>query len=192
MPLHHSREGAEEMSLDQILVIVAALIAAVAGLGAVGLTAFLGLLTYPKQKEIDRREDLRKERAKAYAEYLAAYAEAARLNGVKGKEEEFAKAQVNYNQKYSALFNLADNNVLTPTTAFHNFLYEETSNLPPEDWAREWITRYTEMLVQMREDAFVGESTVTENEIANSLPWYFEWQPGTPDQVTSLQETATS
>jgi hypothetical protein len=87
------------MTTDQILVIVAALIAAVAGLGAVGLTAFLGLLTYPKQKDIDRREDLRKEIAKTYAEYLAAYAKAARLNGVQGKEEEFAQAQVEYNEK---------------------------------------------------------------------------------------------
>jgi hypothetical protein len=48
------------------------------------------------------------------------------------------------------------------------------------------------MLVQMREDAFIGKSPVTEEEIANSLPWYFEWQPESDQQITSLQESATS
>jgi hypothetical protein len=180
------------MSLDQIVVIVSALIAAVAGLGAVGLTAFLGLLTYPKQKDIDRKEDLRKGREKAYAEYLAAYAEVQRFRGVPGKDEDFAKAQVKYSQTYSALFNLADNNVLRPTSEFHEFLYADTSDLPPERWAREWIRLYTEMLVQMREDAFVGESTVTEQEIASRLPWYFDWPAETNAQETSLRGTAIS
>src|SRR3712207_7553438 len=49
-------------------------------------------------------------------------------------------------------FNLADNNVLKPTSEFHEFLYTDTSNLPPDEWAQEWIRLYTEVLVQMRKE----------------------------------------
>jgi hypothetical protein len=172
--------------------IVAAFIGAVAAIAVVVVTAVFGLYTYPRQKAVDRKEDLRKGREKAYAEYLAAYAEAERWNGVAGKEKEFDKALRTYSQKYSTLFNLADNNVLKPTSEFHEFLYTDTSNLPPDEWAQEWIRLYTEVLIQMRKDAFVGESTVSKEEIAKRLPWYFEWQPETKAQESSLRGTVTS
>jgi hypothetical protein len=55
--------------------IVAALIGAVAAIAVVLVTAVVGLRTYPRQKEVERREELRKGRGTAYGEYLAAYAD---------------------------------------------------------------------------------------------------------------------
>jgi hypothetical protein len=159
--------------------IVAALIGAVAAIAVVVVTAILGLITYPRQKEIDRREELRKGRGTAYGDYLAAYADVERWNGVPEKEKQFAEAFVKYSQKYSALFNVADNNVLGPTTAFHTFRWiEDTSGLPKDkdEWEAEWRRLYAKMLFEMRADAFVDRSTLSEDEIAKSLPWYFEWR----------------
>jgi hypothetical protein len=157
--------------------IVAALIGAVAAIAVVVVTAILGLRIYPRQKEVDRREELRKGRGTAYGDYLAAYADVERWNGVPTKEGQFAEALVKYSQKYSALFNVADNNVLGPTTEFHTFRWiANTSDLPKDKWEAEWRRMYAKMLFEMRADAFVDRSTLSEDEIAKSLPWYFEWQ----------------
>jgi hypothetical protein len=157
--------------------IIAALIGGVAAIGAVVVTAVLGLITYPRQKKFDRREELRKGRGTAYGEFLAAYADVERWNGVPQKKKDFAEAFVKYSQKYSALFNVADNNVLEPTTKFHTFRWiTDPSSLPSDQWEAKWRELYAKMLFEMRADAFVDQNTLSEDKIAKSLPWYFEWQ----------------
>ena len=93
------------------------------------------------------------------------------------KKKDFAEAFVKYSQKYSALFNVADNNVLEPTTKFHTFRWvTDPSSLPTDKWEAKWRELYAKMLFEMRADAFVDRSTLTEDKIKKSLPWYFEWQ----------------
>jgi hypothetical protein len=119
---------------------------------------------------------LRKERAKAYSAYLSAYAETERWRGVGEKEKEFGEALLNYSQNYSALFNIAVDNVIRPTSSFHEFVFvERHGDGVWETWLAEWKLRHAAMLVAMREDAFVQETDIAANELAERLPWYTDW-----------------
>jgi hypothetical protein len=155
--------------------VIAAIIGALSAVAVAVVTAILGLRTYPRQKAVDRKDELRKERGKAYVAYLAAYSDVERWRGVPQKEKEFGDALVAYSRSYSALFNVAEDGVLTPTTNFHRFTFVEPYNLPPPEWAAEWKRRYAEMLLAMRSDAFVETTDIDVNELAERLPWYFEW-----------------
>jgi hypothetical protein len=55
--------------------VIAAIIGAISAVAAAVLGGIFGLRTYPRQKDIDRKEKLREERAKTYAAWLSAYAE---------------------------------------------------------------------------------------------------------------------
>jgi hypothetical protein len=156
-------------------VIVAIISAASAVIVAV-ITALLGLRSYRRQKAVDREEELRKERAKAYSAYLSAHAETERWRGVDGKEKEFGEALLNYSQNYSALFNIAVDDVIRPTSSFHQFVFVEShGDWTWEDWLAEWKLRHAAMLVAMRKDAFVQETDIAANELAGRLPWYTDW-----------------
>jgi hypothetical protein len=156
-------------------VIVAIISAASAVIVAV-ITALLGLRSYRRQKVVDREEELRKERAKAYSAYLSAYAETERWRGVGGKEKEFGEALLNYSQHYSALFNIAVDDVIRPTSSFHEFVFvERYGDWVWEEWLAEWKLRHAAMLVAMREDAFVQETDIAADELAERLPWYTDW-----------------
>jgi len=161
----------------QILAIITAIIGGGAAIVAAVLGGIFGFITYPNQKRVDRREELRKARAQAYSALLVAYAETERWYGIKGQEPKFAEAFLKYSQAYSALFNVADNNVITPTSEFHEFVWVRGDpNLSAAEWEAEWRRRYATMLISMRNDAFVGESTVEVDNIIQRLPWYFDWE----------------
>jgi hypothetical protein len=163
--------------------VIAAIIGAISAVAVAIVTAILGLHTYPRQKAVDRSEELRKERGKAYAEYLSAYAEAERWRGVAGKEKEYGEALLAYSKKYGALFNVAVDSVLLPTTRFHEFvMVEDNSTLSYEEWVTEWKRRYAEMLVAMRTDAFVDTTEISEEALAERLPWYFDWDVAAKSQ----------
>jgi hypothetical protein len=156
-------------------VIVAIISAASAVLVAI-TTALLGLRSYRRQKAVDREEELRKERAKAYAAYLSTYTETERWRGVGGKEIEFGEALLNYSQNYSALFNVAVDRVIRPTSRFHEFVFVEShGDWTWNKWLAEWKLRYAAMLVAMREDAFVQTTDIAADELAERLPWYTDW-----------------
>lgn len=164
------------MDAGQIVGIVTALIGAGSALVVAVLGGIFGFITYPRQKAVDRKEELRKERAKAYAEVLAAYAETERWYGVKGQEDIFAEAFLKYSQAYSALFNVADNKVLNPATKFHEFVWVRApADLDDKQWEEKWRSLYAAMLVEMRDDAFIGQNNVKVNDIVQRLPWYFDW-----------------
>jgi hypothetical protein len=128
--------------------VIAAIIGAISAVAVAVLTALFGLRAYRNQKAIDREEyrtqkavdreeELRKERAKAYAAYLFAYAETERWRGVKGKEKEFGEALLSYSKNYSALFNVAEDSVINPTSSFHEFVFVEHNS----DWDYyRWVT----------------------------------------------------
>lgn len=178
--------------------VVAAIIGAVSAVAVVVVGAFLGLRSYRQQKQVDRdqyreqkevdrqeyreqkavdrAEELRKERAKAYATYLSGYAEMERWRGVAGKEKEFAEALLAYSKNYSALFNVAEDNVLIPTSEFHEFALVQTNpGWDYDRWLEEWRRRYAKMLLLMRKDAFVAETAIFEDELAKRLPWDYDW-----------------
>jgi hypothetical protein len=156
--------------------VIAAIIGAISAVAVAIVTAILGLHTYPRQKAVDRREELRKERGKAYADYLSTYAETERWRGVTEKEKEYGEALLAYSKKYGALFNVADDSVLLPTTRFHEFvMVEDNSNWSYEEWVTEWKHRYAAMLVAMRRDAFIDTTELSEEALAERLPWYFDW-----------------
>ena len=69
--------------------VIVAIISAASAVVVAVITALLGLRSYRRQKAVDREEELRKERAKAYSAYLSAYAETERWKGVDGKEKEY-------------------------------------------------------------------------------------------------------
>jgi hypothetical protein len=167
--------------------VVAAIIGAGSAIAVAIVTAFLGLRSYRYQKQVDRREyseqkavdreeELRKDRGKAYAAYLSANAEMERWRGIAGKEQEFAEALVEYSKNYSALFNVAKDEVLRPAAAFHEFaLVQNNSDWEYDKWVAEWKDRYATMLLAMRKDAFVQQTAMSEGELAERLPWYFDW-----------------
>jgi hypothetical protein len=156
--------------------VIVAIISAASAVVVAVITALLGLRSYRRQKDVDRTEELRKERAKAYSEYLSAYAETERWRGISGKEKEFGEALLNYSQNYSALFNIAVDKVIRPTSSFHEFVFvERYGDWVWEKWLAEWKLRHAAMLVAMREDAFVQETDIAANELAERLPWYTDW-----------------
>ena len=155
--------------------------ASVIAAGAAIVVAFVGgifsLISYPRQKKFDRKLEQRKDRAQAYSTLLVAYAETERWYGVPEQETKFAEAFLKYSQAYSALFNVADNNVIDPTSAFHEFVWvRASSELSDEEWKAKWRELYAKMLVRMRNDAFVENNNVTVDNIEHRLPWYFNWQ----------------
>lgn len=164
------------MDPTQIVAIVTAIIAGGAAIVAAVIGGIFSFSTYPNQKNIDRAEELRKARATAYSGLLVAYAETERWYGVPGHEANFAEAFLKYSQAYSALFNVANNNVIDPTSRFHEFVWVRTpGNLTAAEWETQWRELYATMLVAMRNDAFVGQSDIQVDNIVQRLPWYFQW-----------------
>ncbi len=156
--------------------VIVAIISAASAVVVAVITALLGLRSYRRQKAVDREEELRKERAKAYAAYLSTYAETERWRSIPKKQEEFGKALLTYSQNYSALFNVAVDSVIIPTSRFHEFVFvENNSDWTYDRWLAEWKLRYAAMLVAMREDAFVQKTNISAGELAGRLPWYFDW-----------------
>jgi hypothetical protein len=162
---------------SQIVAIVTAIIAGGAAVVAAVIGGIFSFRTYPNQKKADREEEERKARATAYSGLLVAYAETERWYGVSGQEDKFAEAFLKYSQAYSALFNVANNNVINPTSRFHEFVWVRTPNgqLSNADWETQWRNLYATMLVAMRNDAFVGQNDVGVDDILQRLPWYFQW-----------------
>ena len=89
------------------------------------VTALFGLHSYRNQKKVNREEELWKERVKAYSAYLSAYAETERWRGVDGKEKEFGEALLKYSKADSALFNVVVDDVIIPTSRFHEDVFAE-------------------------------------------------------------------
>ena len=169
--------------------VIVAIISAASAVGVAALTALLGLLSYRRQKSVDREDELRKERSKAYSAYLSAYAETERWRGVDGKEKEFGEALLAYSKQYSALFNIAVDSVIRPTSSFHEFVFVEShGDWAWEKWLAEWKLRHAAMLVAMREDAFVQTTDLAAGELAERLPWYTDWNIAEKSQ----QEIPTS
>jgi hypothetical protein len=154
-------------------------IGAISAIAVAVVTAMVGLRTYPRQKAVDREEELRKARSKAYEAYLSTYAETERWRGVTGKEKEFGEALLSYSKNYSALFNVAEDSVIRPTSSFHEFVFvENNSDWDYYRWVTEWKRRHAAMLVAMRRDAFVQTTAISEEELAERLPWVFDWDIG--------------
>jgi hypothetical protein len=167
-----SREGDKLVDAGVII----AIISAASAVSVAAVTALFGLSSYRRQKAVDRSEELRKERSKAYSAYLSAYAETERWRGVSGKEKEFGEALLKYSKCYSALFNVAVDSVIRPTSSFHEFVFVESyGDWPWEKWLAEWKLRHAAMLVAMRTDAFVQVSDLAAEELAERLPWYTDW-----------------
>ena len=158
--------------------VIVAIISAASAIVVAALTALFSLRSYRNQKVVDREEELRKDRAKAYLGYLSAYAETEKWRGgggvaKEGKEKEFGESLLNYNKSYSALFNIAVDPVIRPTCSFHEYVFVEShGDLPWEEWLGEWKHRHAAMLVAMRQDAFVQGTDITAEELAERLPWY--------------------
>jgi len=169
--------GEVVMDPSQVVAIATGIIGGGAAIIAAILAGIFGLRTYPSQKRLDLKEQRRKDRETAYSNLLTAYAETERWYGVQGQESKFAEAFLKYSQAYSALFNVADNNVLTPASEFHGFVWVRTpkQRMSDADWAAGWRERYAKMLFEMRADAFVSDSDVTEDDIRERLPWYVSW-----------------
>lgn len=156
--------------------VTVAIITAASAVAVAAVTALFGLFSYRRQKAVDREEELRKERSKAYSAYLSAYAETERWRGVGGREKEFGEALLSYSKTYSALFNIAVDSVIRPTSSFHEFVFvERHSDQTREEWLAEWKLRHASMLVAMRKDAFVQASDLAAEELAGRLPWYTDW-----------------
>ncbi len=156
--------------------VIVAIISAASAVAVAVLTALFGLRSYRNQKDVDREEELRKERAKAYAAYLSTYAETERWRSIPKKQEEFGKALLTYSQNYSALFNIAGDKVIRPTSSFHEFVFvERHGDWAYDRWLAQWKLRHAAMLVAMREDAFVQETDIAAEELAERLPWYTDW-----------------
>jgi hypothetical protein len=167
-----SRRGEKVVDAGIIVAIISAASAVILAV----ITALLGLRSYRRQKAVDREEDLRKERAKAYAAYLSTYTETERWRGVSGKQKEFGEALLKYSKNYSALFNVAVDSVIRPTSKFHEFVFVEShGDWTWEKWLAEWKLRHAAMLVAMREDAFVQDTDIAADELAERLPWYTDW-----------------
>jgi hypothetical protein len=161
---------------SQIVAIVTAIIAGGAAIVAAVIGGIFSFSTYPNQKKLDRAEELRKARATAYSGLLVAYAETERWYGVPGQQDKFAEAFLKYSQAYSALFNVANNNVIDPTSRFHEFVWVRIpGELTNAEWETRWRDLYATMLVAMRNDAFVGQNDVQVSDIDQRLPWYFQW-----------------
>ena len=159
--------------------IITAIVGGILGLAGAALTALVtavvGLRTYRKQKQVDRDEELRKERAKTYTAYLSAYAETERWRGVQGRETEFADALVHYSSSYSAVLNIGSNKVFEPIAKFHSFVFLESN--PDWDfsqWRTEYKRRYAAVLVEIR-NAIVEDYDISAEEFAGSLPWDIQW-----------------
>ena len=78
--------------------IVVAIIGAASDLAVAAVAALLSLISFRSQKDFDRKEESRAGRAKAYSEFLSAYAETERWRGVAGKEKEFGGALLDYSR----------------------------------------------------------------------------------------------
>jgi hypothetical protein len=159
--------------------IISAIVGGISGLGGAVLTALvtalLGLKTYRKQKQVDRDEELRRERAKAYTAYLSAYAKTERWRGVEGREKEFADALLRYSSSYSAVLNIGSNRVFETIARFHNFVFlEDNSDWDFTRWRTEYKLRYAAVLLEIR-NAIVEDYDISAEEIAGSLPWDIQW-----------------
>jgi len=183
--------------------IIAAIIGLISALLVVGLGAVFSLITYPRQKQVDRdnysfekkteREtELRTRRMKEYERYLKAYRTYQALydfgRSPADDSKEIIAAVNEYWFSYSNLFHIASDRVLEAASDFHKYAWIEDPSVTDETVER-FKELYAEMIVRMRTD--VSESTNFSNEqLQDRLP--FNFSPAKPQEPEPAGSMAAS
>jgi 8-oxo-dGTP pyrophosphatase MutT (NUDIX family) len=151
--------------------------------------ALFGLLVYRQQKKTDRKDELIHRRRKEYERYLTAYRARASLGDF---DREFArnspeviKTESEYWLAYSSLFQFAVDSVLLSVAEFHKFAWMRDPALTGEAWEQEFKSRYANMIIEMRKDAF-EETRLDKEQVEQHLP--FNFSLNVPTSVPAMAE----
>jgi hypothetical protein len=144
------------------------------GIIAASITAvyqLFSLYSARRERETDRRIALTNLKREAYQRYLSSYIRMLAPRPRHSRLEE-AQAQEAANEEYlvayNALLPIATDAVFLAATEFHAFVWIGDTNIIGEAWVHERANRYTDLLTEIRKDAF-GETPLGKDD--PRIPW---------------------
>jgi hypothetical protein len=143
--------------------IVESLITSAGPLLAALVVASAAYFGYGRQKEADRKYDLKKINQEEYQQYLLAFQEASRWKGV--DDDLHAKAENRYHNTQNYMLLHASEDVIRAVNAAHRY-YVEADRV---DW-QTFKRLYAQMIIAMRADGY-SPISLSVRELADNIPW---------------------